>query len=81
MSTVHEVAVAAHCGLHVLGLSLVTNACIAPGDTAPAPTHEEVLAVTAQRAKDLQKLVAHAVSLVRRGGGEGVPLFFAPYLA
>lgn len=47
MSTVSEVSVAAHCGLRVLGLSLITNACLGPGDDAPAPSHEEVLEVRA----------------------------------
>ena len=45
MSTVTEVAVAAHCGLRVLGLSLITNVCLGPGDIAPPPNHEEVLQV------------------------------------
>lgn len=43
-TTLHQVVVAAHCGLRVLGLSLITNRCLAPGDTHTPPTHEEVLA-------------------------------------
>ena len=46
MSTVHEVIVARHMGLEVLGLSLVTNA--AAGVTAEAIHHEEVMDVGRQ---------------------------------
>lgn len=45
----------------VLGLSLITNKCVAPGDATTPPTHEEVLSVTDARAHDLQKLVATLV--------------------
>ncbi len=43
MSTVHEVIVARHMGLEVLGLSLVTN--MAAGVTGEAIHHEEVMAI------------------------------------
>lgn len=44
MSTVFEVVAAAHCGMQVLGFSLLTNKCVAPGDvTTVAPSHSEVL--------------------------------------
>jgi purine-nucleoside phosphorylase len=42
MSTVAEVTVARHGGLHVLGLSGISNAANLDGDTIT--THEEVLA-------------------------------------
>ncbi len=62
MSTVPEVVAAAHTGLSVLGLSLITNKCLAPGDTTTPPTHEEVLEATAQRASEMQALVANIVA-------------------
>jgi hypothetical protein len=44
MSTVFEVVAAAHCGMQVLGFSLITNKCVAPGDeNTVAPSHAEVL--------------------------------------
>ena len=44
------VIVAAHAGMTVLGLSLITNRCVAPDDTETVPpTHEEVLEVTNAR--------------------------------
>jgi hypothetical protein len=64
MSTAPEVIVAAHSGLAVLGLSLITNQCVAPGDTTVPPTHEEVLAATDQRASEMQALVAKIVERV-----------------
>jgi len=55
MSTVPEVIAAVHCGLEVLGISCVTN--MAAGIGHSKLTHEEVLAVTARRGKDLIRLI------------------------
>lgn len=67
MSTVPEVLVAAHAGMAVLGLSLITNECRAPGDTGVAPSHEEVLEASDKRAGDVQRLVAHVVGRMDTG--------------
>jgi purine-nucleoside phosphorylase len=48
MSTVHEVIIARHMGLDVLGLSLVTNA--AAGVTSTLIHHEEVMDIGRQSA-------------------------------
>jgi purine-nucleoside phosphorylase len=64
MSTVPEVVVAAHCGMAVVGLSLITNECRAPGDTGIAPSHEEVLEASDKRAADMQRLVADMVGRI-----------------
>ena len=61
MSTAPEVIVAAHCGMAVLGLSLITNACLATGDVRTPPSHEEVLQATERSAHELQGLVEEVV--------------------
>ncbi|XP_026859731.2 purine nucleoside phosphorylase 6 [Electrophorus electricus] len=61
MSTVPEVVVARHCGLRVLGLSLITNMVVADYDSERRAMHEEVLDTTCKRTKDLQRLVSHLV--------------------
>lgn len=48
MSTVHEVIVARHMGINVLGISLVTNLAAglaAPGQTAETISHEDVMEI------------------------------------
>jgi purine-nucleoside phosphorylase len=55
MSTVHEVIVARHMGLQVLGLSLVTNA--AAGVSAEVIHHEEVMDVGRQAAMRFSALM------------------------
>lgn len=55
MSTVTEALTAAHCGMHVLGLSLVTN--MAAGMTGQAVTGEEVDETAAAREGMLKTLI------------------------
>lgn len=57
MSTVPEVLVARHCGLRVLGLSLITNKVITDYDSEEKANHEEVLRTTQRQTKLLQDLV------------------------
>ncbi|KAG0262358.1 hypothetical protein BG011_010241 [Mortierella polycephala] len=78
MSTIPEVVVARHCGIKVLGLSLVTNRAVvhkdarsdpdAPAEVRPfeekIASHEEVLEAADSRAKDLQYLVKYLVEMI-----------------
>lgn len=64
MSTVPEVVVARHCGLRVLGLSLITNKVVTDYDSNEKANHEEVLRTTQQRTQDLQRLVSHLMNKI-----------------
>uniref|UniRef100_A0A665UPZ3 Purine nucleoside phosphorylase n=1 Tax=Echeneis naucrates TaxID=173247 RepID=A0A665UPZ3_ECHNA len=64
MSTVPEVVIARHCGLRVLGLSLITNKVVTDYESNEKANHEEVLRTTKQRTQDLQKLVSHFITKI-----------------
>ncbi|KAG9273232.1 purine nucleoside phosphorylase-like [Astyanax mexicanus] len=64
MSTVPEVVVARHCGLRVLGLSLITNKVVCDYDSDEHANHDEVLEIGRMRTKDLQRLVSHVVAKI-----------------
>ena len=60
MSTVPEAIAAAHCGLPVLAMSLITN--MAAGMTGKRLSGEEVIEIANQRGPVFQKLVAEIVA-------------------
>ncbi|XP_071313792.1 purine nucleoside phosphorylase 6 [Trachinotus anak] len=64
MSTVPEVVVARHCGLRVLGLSLITNKVVTDYDSTEKANHQEVLRTTELRTEDLQRLVRHLINKI-----------------
>jgi len=62
MSTIPELVAAHHSGMKCIGLSLITNKVLLPGDTGTAPSHAEVLEVAEQRAEQMQALVKEIVN-------------------
>ncbi|KAJ3596856.1 hypothetical protein NHX12_003256 [Muraenolepis orangiensis] len=61
MSTVPEVVVARHCGLKVLGLTLITNMVVMVYDSPQKANHKEVLETTAKRTEDIRKLLGSII--------------------
>lgn len=64
MSTVPEVVVAHHCGLRVLGLSLITNMVVNDYESSEKANHDEVLKTGQLRTHDLQKLISHLIKKI-----------------
>ena len=73
MSTIPEVLAARHCGMKILGLSLITNKVLSGEDTGKTEelhaTHEEVLGAVKESGMRVESLVRVST-----------PLFFAPVL-
>lgn len=64
MSTVHEVIVARHCGMKVLGFSLITNICDTEYEdegNEMDDLYEEVKSVADQRSEALKHFVTELV--------------------
>lgn len=57
MSTVHEVTLAAHCGLRTLGIALITNKCLWDYNITYEPVHEDVIRISELKASELQQLI------------------------
>ncbi|KAJ7319153.1 hypothetical protein OS493_036666 [Desmophyllum pertusum] len=65
MSTVHEVVIARHAGIKVLGISLITNVAVMDyADNGPAANHQEVLDVAKKRSECMKKLVSAVVEKI-----------------
>lgn len=64
MSTVHEVIVAQHSGLRVLGFSLITNKVVTEYDLEEEANHEEVLLAAKTRATDFESLITKVVARI-----------------
>lgn len=60
MSTAHEVIAARHCGIKVIGLSVIANKCIMEYDTDQTIDHAEVLEV-AKSAEDTVRMVVENI--------------------
>ncbi|CAL8292978.1 unnamed protein product [Boreogadus saida] len=65
MSTALEVVVARHCGLRVLGFSLITNMVVTEYDSKQRANHAEVLETTRMRTQVLEGLVTKIVAKIR----------------
>jgi len=76
MSTAPECIVARHCGIRVMGISLITNLCVMVPGGGPPPNHEEVLEATHQRGSQLETLVQDIIRALpneKEIVGEGSP--------
>lgn len=65
MSTVHEVTLAAHCGLRSLGMALITNKCLTDYNTTYEAGHEDVIRISELKANELQQLIFDFVKAIK----------------
>merc|ERR1712217_610093 len=61
MSSIPEIIAAHHCGMKVIGMSLLTNKVLMPGDDRPHASHQEVLETVEMRASQMMALVERIV--------------------
>ena len=64
MSTVHEVIVARHCGLRVLGVSLITNRCVTSESDKTIVNSDHVLEMGRQVSEKMQMFISRIVELM-----------------
>ncbi|RLN63465.1 hypothetical protein BBJ29_004660 [Phytophthora kernoviae] len=64
MSTVPEAIVAAHCELKNIGLSVITNKALFPGEEGSGACHEEVLETVQATQNDIESFVSNLISAV-----------------
>jgi hypothetical protein len=62
MSTVPEVIAAKHCGMKILGLSLITNKVVVSKEQTVHASHAEVLEAVAASGKHVQAIVEHIIN-------------------
>jgi hypothetical protein len=62
MSTIPEVIAAKHCGMQILGLSLITNKVITGNEETPAASHAEVLAAVEASGMHVEAIVRRIIS-------------------
>lgn len=65
MSTIPEIVVAHHSGMKAIGLSLVTNKVLLPGEKGTHANHAEVLETANSRAEQMQALVKEIVAQLK----------------
>ncbi|CAK4077318.1 unnamed protein product [Aphanomyces euteiches] len=77
MSTVPEVVVARHCGMHIIGLSLITNMVVMPGQqrTSVPASHQEVLDAVASTQAVIEHYVRDLIVAIGKDYDDSTLLF------
>lgn len=64
MNTAPEAIVAAHCGLKNIGLSIITNKALFPGEKGTAACHEEVIETIQATQRDIETFVQDLITAI-----------------